>query len=86
MGRNPFGIEIKQSEEKNFRQALFYFIKEFKINPFDEEYELYDKNGKFNRKLIKKGISIPLFNILMEEMNEHYKRENAEMKKASRRR
>lgn len=73
-------LGIKKQSKGSFAQALFYFIREFKINPLDEVY--VDGKGKTWRK---KGITIPLFNALMEEMNEHYKREEAEMKKARRR-
>ncbi len=64
-----------RQEKGSFPQALFYFIREFKINPLDETYIVGDK------KIIKKGISIPLFNALLTEMNKHYKREEAEMKR-----
>ena len=67
---------LKQ-EKGSFSQALFYFIREFKINPLDEVY--IDASGS---RLIKKGMSIPLFSALMNEMNEHYKREEAEMKRS----
>ena len=62
-----------RQEKGSFPQALFYFMREFHFNPLDE----YDGKGN----LIKKGISIPLFNALLDEMNEHYKREEAEMKR-----
>ncbi len=65
---------LKQ-EKGSFSQALFYFIREFKINPLDEVYLVGDK------KIIKKGISIPLFSALLDEMQKHYKREEAEMKR-----
>jgi len=70
-------LGIKKESKADFAQALFYFIREFHFNPLDE----YDGKGN----LIKKGIPIPLFNALMEEANKHYKREQAEMKKARRR-
>ena len=71
-------LGIKKEQKADFAQTLFYFIREFKFNPLDEVYLVGDK------KIIKKGISIPLFNALLEEMNKHYKREEAEMKKARR--
>ena len=74
-----------RKDRGSFPQTLFYFIREFKINPFDEEFLVYDKNGNFNGKLVKKGIPLSLFESLIKEMNEHYKREEAEMKKARRR-
>ncbi len=64
-----------RKEKGSFPQALFYFIREFKLNPLDEVYLVGDK------KIIKKGISIPLFNALLEEMNKHYKKEAAQMKR-----
>ena len=70
-------LGIKQ-EEGTFEQTLFYFIREFKINPLDEEWVIAGK------KTIKKGMSIPLFNALLEEMNKHYKREETEYKKIRR--
>ena len=74
--KNPFGIKVKQSNLKGLSQALFYFMKEFHFNPLDEEYVLPD-----GRKIIKKGVTIPFFNAMMNEMEEHYKREQAQMKR-----
>ena len=71
-------LGIKKQNKGSFEQSLFYFMREFHFNPLDE----YDGEGK----MIKKGISIPLFNALMNEMQEHYKKENEQMKKANRRR
>lgn len=72
MGKNPFGIGIEKekSEEGNFKTSLFYFMKEFHINPLNP-----------NEK-----ITIPLFNAMMKEMEEHYKRESEEAKRANRKR
>lgn len=81
---NPFGIQVEKSSDKKAIQTLFYFIREFKFNPFDEEYEIKDKEGKLIYKITKKGIPMPLYNTLLEEMNAHYKREEAEMKRARR--
>lgn len=69
-------LGIKKEKKADFAQTLFYFMREFHFNPLDE----YDGKGN----LIKKGIPIPLFSALLEEMNKHYKREEAEMKKARR--
>jgi hypothetical protein len=69
-----------KEEKGSFPQALFYFMREFHFNPLDEEFT----DGK-KYKWIKKGISIPLFNALMEEANKHYKREEAELNKMKRR-
>ena len=71
-------LGIKKEKKADFAQALFYFIREFKINPLDEVYLVGDK------KIIKKGISIPLFNALLDEMEKHYKKEEAEMKRKRR--
>ncbi len=71
------GIRKQTSKDEGFAQALFYFMREFHFNPLDE----YDGKGN----LIKKGIPIPLFNELMEQMNKHYEREAREMKKSRRR-
>ena len=76
-------LGIKKQSKPNFAMALFYFLRECHVNPLDEEYHLTYKGE--NIKIIKKGIPIPLFNELMEEMQEHYKREAAEMKKSRRR-
>ncbi len=72
MGKNPFGIGIEKekNEEDNFKTSLFYFMKEFHINPLNPD----------------ERITIPLFNTMMKEMQEHYKRENEDMKKANRKR
>ena len=79
---------LGKKKEGSLSQTLFYFIREFKLNPFDEEYEATvsykgDKIDKIN--ITKKGISILLFGELIREMQEHYKREEKEMKKARRR-
>ena len=77
-----------RQEKGSFPQALFYFIREFKELPLDREYIVKVKWKKWFWKIkkpyisiIKKGISIPLFSALLEEMNKHYKREEAEMKR-----
>jgi len=69
-------LGIKKEDKFNFEQALFYFMKEFGFNPLDEEYHL---DGK---KIIKRGMEIPLFLGLMKEMNNHYEKEANEMKKS----
>ena len=80
-----------RQEKGSFSQALFYFIREFKELPLDREYIVKVKWKKWFWKIkkpyisiIKKGISIPLFNALLDEMNKHYKKEEAEMKKGKR--
>lgn len=75
---NPLEALGIKKENTNFSKTLFYFIREFKINPLDEEYLI---DGK---KIVKRGMPISLFNALMQEMNEHYEREEREMKKARR--
>jgi hypothetical protein len=81
----PFNLAEKD-EVDNFSQSLFYFLKEFGVNPLDEEYLVYNSKGEIVFKIVKKGITLPLFNKLLEEMQEHYKKESEAMKKASRRR
>ena len=84
MGRNPFGLgEKKKSEGDNFASNLFYFMREFGFNPLDEEFEI-KINDRVLGTIKKKGIPIPLMNRLMQEMEEYYKKEAADMKKAGR--
>ena len=61
-------LGIKQNKP-NLPELLYYFMKEFGFNPLDEEWIV---DGK---KMTKKGISIPLFNALIEQMTKHYQRE-----------
>ncbi len=90
MGRNPFGIG--ETKEGGFGQTLFYFFKEIGVYPFDVEYQVkleWEKwFWKFKKiksiRIIKLGMSLALFNELLEQLNEHYKRENAANKKANR--
>ena len=76
-------LGVHKKSKPNFARTLFYFLRECHINPLDEEY-IVEYEGKKIR-IIKKGLAIPLFNALLEEMQEHYKREEAEMKKGRRR-
>ncbi len=87
------GIKNQTNKDDAFAQSLFYFMREFHFNPLDGGYKLEITWKKWFWKIkipyiriIKKGISIPLFNALMEQMNKHYKKENEQMKKANRRR
>lgn len=81
MASNPFGIGEKN--KGSYGQNLFYFFKEFGVNPFDEEYQVkidwtkwFWKFKKIKSiKVVKLGMSLALFNELFEQMNEHYKRE-----------
>ncbi len=80
-------LGIKKEQKADFAQTLFYFIREFKINPLPEEYEItpiYRGDKIIKYKLKKLAMDLPLFNALMEKANEHYKKEEAEMKKARR--
>ncbi len=80
-------LGIKKEQKPDFDKTLFYFIKEFNINPLSEEYEItpiYRENKIIKYKLKKLAMDLPLFNKLIKQMNEHYKREAAEMKKARR--
>ena len=84
MGSNPFGIGQKKSDESAFRQTLFYFMREFKVNPFDEEFMVYDTKDKLVYRVVKKGIPQARFISLLDEMGKHYKKEAAQMKKGRR--
>jgi len=77
-------LGIKKQEKFNFPQIIFYFLRECHINPLDEEY-IIEHEGKVT-KITKKGMNLPLFNAIINEMQEHYKREAAQMKKNSRKR
>ena len=72
MGKNPFGlgVEREKNEDENFNTSLFYFMREFHINPLNPD----------------ERITIPLFNAMMKEMEEHYKREAEANKQASKKR
>ncbi len=84
MGRNPFGLGEK--DKGGDGRTLFYFIREFKIYPFDEEYEVKDKKGNLVFTITKKAMPLALFNSLLQEMNKHYKKENEEIKRVNRKR
>ena len=95
MGRNPFniGTEHKKSSEENLITSIFYFMREFKINPLDEMYRIniiwVDWFWKIKRPIIevvKQGITIPMFNAMMKELQTHYKREAEANKKHTRKR
>ena len=84
MGTNPFNIG--NDDKGSLGKTLFYFLREFKVNPFDEEYEVRDPEGKLVFRITKKGISLAWFNSLLKEMNKHYKKEREEMQRANRKR
>ena len=73
-------LGVNNQKKIDFPQTLFYFMREFHINPFDEEWIV---DGK---KIIKKGMPIPLFTCLVEEMKKHYEREKHELDKINHRR
>ena len=80
-------LGIKKEQKSDFVQSLFYFIREFKINPLSEEYEItpvYRRDKIVKYKLKKLAMDLTLFNKLLEEANKYYKREAAEMKKSRR--
>ena len=79
--RERLGINKKKGS--SFPQTLFYFMKEFHFNPLGEEYIVHYKGEKI--KIIKKGLSIKKFNLLIEEMNKHYQRENIARRKGRKR-
>jgi len=89
-------LGIKSQKKPNYERAIFYFLREFHIYPFDEEFvvkPVYDyKKVLFFRfkkiigyKVTKKGIPIALWNSLISEMEEHYRKEESEYKKLRRR-
>jgi len=95
MGNNPFNLgDDKCSEDDGFRKTLFYFMREFKINPYDEDFEgviVWKKLWwKFKYpagiKIVKKGCPQPRFTALIHEIKKHYDEEANQMKKNSRRR
>ena len=71
-------LGLNKKKKADFEQTLFYFFREFKVNPFDEEWVI---DGK---KVVKRGMPIPLFNSLMEQMSKHYEREAAQYNKVRR--
>lgn len=71
-------LGINKQKDIGFTTLLFYFMKEFHINPLDEEYIL---DGT---KMTKKGMLIPIFMKLLEELSEHNKKEQAQMKRMKR--
>ena len=88
-------LGLNKKKKVDFEQTLFYFFREFHINPFDEGYKaipVYKEEKFFFFKwkrvvrwdITKKGMPVPLFNSLLEQMNKHYEREAAQMKKARR--
>lgn len=86
-------LGIEKKERPNFIRNLFYFMREIKVNPLDENYEIepiYEKVfWKFKRlkgvKVKKKGLSIPMFNSLLKELGHHNEREKREMQSIRRR-
>ena len=75
---NPLeSLGIKKEKNLDFSKFIFYFMKEFKFNPLDEEYVLPDGS-----KIIKKGLPLPLLNQLMTELSEHYEKEKREQEKS----
>ena len=79
MGSNPFGI--KGTKTDDIKQNLFYFMRETGLNPFDETYEVYDPKDKLIAKIVKKGSSNILFEAMIKEIKNHYKREAKSFKK-----
>ena len=79
-------LGIKKQEEGKFDTTLFYFFKEFNINPLDQEYIVYNPEGKMVYRVVKKGIHPFLFGNLIKELQSHYKKERDAYKKARRKR
>ncbi len=82
------GIKKQTNKDDGFAQSIFYFMKELHKYPLDEEYTIkiewikwFWKIKKPYIKIIKKGIYNPLFNSLLNQLQEHYKKENERMKR-----
>lgn len=72
-------LGIKQEKKADFVSILFHFMREFHINPLDEEYQVGDKIIK------KRGMSIPLFVNLLKEAEKFHEMEKREYERARRR-
>jgi len=80
-------LGIKDEPKSDIGEKYFYFINEFKINPFSEEYEVVPiyKEGKIIKLNVKKlSLNIDIFNMLMEQRNKHYERKKEEYNKLQR--
>lgn len=63
-----FGLQ-KGGDDEGFIQSLYNFLRFIPINPYDEEYIIYDPKGKIIAKIVKKGMNMPLFNELTKKVN-----------------
>lgn len=63
-----FGLK-KGGDDEGFIQGLYNFLRFIPINPYDEEYIIYDPQGKIMAKIVKKGMPMPLFNELTKKVN-----------------
>lgn len=75
-----------KSDKGSLVTSLYYLIKELKCLPdiLGREFEVvYDKKGRIS-KILQKPMSISSLNILLNEMNEDYKRQEKESKKSQR--
>ncbi len=83
-------------DKGSFQQNLFYLLKEIPIYPFDVEFiatPIYEEKKlwifKWKKvtgyKIIKKGMSMALFNSLIKQLSEHNEKERKAYEKANRR-
>ena len=70
-----------EKPKATFKETLFGFLKEIPINPFDETFEVRDKKGELVYTVTKKGMSLVLFNSLIEQLNKLNKKEKKEIDK-----
>ena len=77
-----FGEEVK--EKGSIEGTLFNFFREIPLNPFDEIFEVRDRKGKLVYTITKKGMSIALFNAMIDQINIKNKKDKEEADKAKR--
>ncbi len=75
-----FGLK-KGGDDEGFIQALYNFLRFIPINPYDEEYIIYDSKDKKIAKIVKKGMNMPLFNELSKKVGEEIEKLNKSMGK-----
>jgi len=83
-----FGIQEKPKADNDFYRTIFYFMKEMGVYPLSEEFEvipIYDNEKIVKLKVKKQAMDLEIFHKLISSMYEHYKHEEAEMKKIRRR-
>ncbi len=75
-----FGLK-KGGDTEGYIQTLYNFLRFIPINPYDEEYIIYDPKGKMIAKIVKKGMNLPLFNELSKKVSEEIKKLNKSTEK-----